>query len=502
MLANSNKNARRAKFLAILATLLACQSNQWVKAQDTEALVATGLGYTPQQQGVTYDLVDAKDASKCTGKYETIGGIDGLMIYGPDGRLLRRFADTNGDRNVDQWSYYKDGIEVYRDIDSNFNATADQYRWLGTQGTRWGIDTDEDGQIDSWKSISAEEITLEVVEAVKKRDTKRYVRLLPSPSELDSLKLGEKTKNRLTEKIEKSKLAFSEFLEGQRLIDAQATWAQFAADKPGVVPQGTDGSTQDLIAYENVIAIVESKGANQQLLVGTIVQVGNGWRLIDAPKMVDSNSVGDSGFFFPSLAVNRDIAATPAESGMTEAMQGLLSDLDKVDGAMRDGNATVQQYKERGAILRKLIAASQGTEDMGSWIHQFADSVSSAVQTGVYNEGLEELKDLETSLDQLSGGKEHKSYVAFRVISSDFMAQMSNPKANHAVVQEEYIEKLKSFAEQYPTSPDAAEAMIQIGLNDELGGQEKDAQEWYKKSRSELPRNRLRKEGLRGDRET
>jgi hypothetical protein len=47
-------------------------------------LVASGLGYTPQQKEVVYDLVEAKEASQCTGKYETIGGVDGLMIYGPD----------------------------------------------------------------------------------------------------------------------------------------------------------------------------------------------------------------------------------------------------------------------------------------------------------------------------------------------------------------------------------------------------------------------------------
>ena len=487
MLSKTNKRVRKAYFLTVLGAMLASHTATGGFAQDTATLVATGLGYTPQQQSVIYDLVEPSDASKCTGKYETIGGVDGLMIYGPDGRLLRRFADTNGDRNVDLWSYYKDGIEVYRDIDSNFNGTADQSRWLGTQGTRWGLDTDEDGQLDSWKSISAEEITLEVVEAIKRKDTKQFVRLLPTQSELDALKLGDKLRTKLEEKLERAKLAFSEFIEKQRLIDNQAAWAQFAADKPGVVPEGTDGLAQDLVAYENVIAIVDSKGSNQQLLVGTILQVGTGWRLIDAPRMVDGNSVADSGFFFPSLAVNKDIAAVSSETGMSEAMQNLLSDLDKVDSSMKNAIPSPQQYKERGAILRKLISTTQGTEDMGSWIHQFADSISSAVQTGAYNDGLEELKDLEASLDKLKGGKDHKSYVAFRLITSEFMAQMSDSKANYAVVQEEYIEKLKAFATEYPTSLDAAEAMIQIGLNDELGGQEEDAQEWYNKVAASFP---------------
>ena len=41
-------------------------------------------------------------------------------------------------------------IEVYRDVDANFNGKADLYRWLGTAGTRAGVDRDEDGQIDAW----------------------------------------------------------------------------------------------------------------------------------------------------------------------------------------------------------------------------------------------------------------------------------------------------------------------------------------------------------------
>ena len=52
--------------------------------------------------------------------------------------ILRKFVDTNGDNVVDQWSYYKDGVEVYRDIDSNFNGKADQYRWFNTGGTPLG----------------------------------------------------------------------------------------------------------------------------------------------------------------------------------------------------------------------------------------------------------------------------------------------------------------------------------------------------------------------------
>ena len=39
----------------------------------------------------------------------------GWLVESPDGVLLRKFVDTDGDNVVDQWSYFKDGVEVYRE---------------------------------------------------------------------------------------------------------------------------------------------------------------------------------------------------------------------------------------------------------------------------------------------------------------------------------------------------------------------------------------------------
>ena len=111
-------------------------------------------------------------------------------MLGPDGSLLRRFADTNGDRDIDLWSYYKFGVEVYRDIDTDFDKKADQYRWLNTGGTRWGLDDDEDGKIDRWKQISAEEVSAELVASLADSDAARFQSLLISESELKTLGLG------------------------------------------------------------------------------------------------------------------------------------------------------------------------------------------------------------------------------------------------------------------------------------------------------------------------
>ena len=104
----------RAKSLvvasALASPLLALAWSASAPAQAPDKLVATGLTYSPRQSGIPFDKVEAGEEARCTGKYEKRNGSDGLMIYGPTGQLLRRFADTNGDRNVDEWSYFKDGI--------------------------------------------------------------------------------------------------------------------------------------------------------------------------------------------------------------------------------------------------------------------------------------------------------------------------------------------------------------------------------------------------------
>lgn len=459
-------------------------------AAERDAQVVKALSYAPRQSSIAFDKVTDQEIDSCTGKYETRNGFEGLVIYGSNGQPLRRFADSNGDRQVDQWCYYKDGIEVYRDVDSDFNGAADQYRWLGTAGTRWGIDSNEDGKIDQWKSISAEEVTIEVVEAIKTRDEERFRKLLVTDTELKELGLGEDKGDQLTSRLASAKKDFAEFARTQKLIGTNTKWAHFAADKPGVVPAGTEGSSRDIIAYENAIAIVENDSTSQQLMIGTLVQIDGAWRLADLPKAITEGvTLADSGLFFPAAASNRIGGSASADGGLTQDVQNMLADLERLETAFKDpANDRSKLQEDKATLLQKLVIANKDTGELELWVKQFTDSTSSAAQTGEYVEGVEKMREMIKTLSNMPKGKDLIAYVAYRLISTDYTVKSSGNDVDFAKLQIEYMAQLEEFAGSYPDSLDAADAMIQIGLNHELSGKEKDAETWYRKVSTQFPK--------------
>src|SRR5262245_30710953 len=219
-----------------LATMLVFGSS--AASQAASPTVDQALKLAPIQKDVDFDVPSAADAPKCTIKAEKLSGQTGWVVRDPNGQILREFVDTNGDNVVDRWSYFKDGIEIYRDIDENFNGKADQYRWLNTAGIRWGLDKDEDGKIDSWKQISPEEVTAEVVMALRDKDPARFARVLLTPTEAKSLGLGQAKTKQLLDKIGAAPGAFADLVRRQSAIKQATQWVTFGGTRPGLVRDG------------------------------------------------------------------------------------------------------------------------------------------------------------------------------------------------------------------------------------------------------------------------
>ena len=132
------RNLKWAAFCFIALT--AGTNTAWSAPSAEQALKLSPM----QREDVDYDQPDAQQVPKCTIKAEKLGSFTGWVVRDASGQVLREFVDTNADNVVDRWGYFAAGIEVYRDIDSDFNGKADQYRWLNTAGMRWGLDKDED----------------------------------------------------------------------------------------------------------------------------------------------------------------------------------------------------------------------------------------------------------------------------------------------------------------------------------------------------------------------
>ena len=447
------------------------------------------LKLMPVQPGVDYDRPDAKETTKCKILAKRIDGHVGWIVESPEGVVLRQFVDTNDDNVVDQWSYYKDGLEVYRDLDIDFNGKADQYRWFHTGGSRWAIDANEDGVIDSWKSISAEELTAEVIGAIAARDADRFARLVLTAEELKSLGLGESRAKSVAEKTAKAKDGFKAMSSRQKVVTRDADWVQFSASRPGVVPAGTDGSTKDLRVYENVTAIVQDDGKHGQVQIGTLVQVGDSWRLIDLPEPTDDGKADttSSGFFYQASMTHRNESVG---AGAGEAVQKLLADLEKVDQEAAGATTPEQQAKltdRRTGLIEQLAAEAKSADERGMWLRQLADMISAAVQMGTCPDGIERLNALFEKLQKNEADKDLAAYVKFRQLAAEYVVSMQAPKADSPKIQAQWLKTLEQYVADYPSSPDAAEAMLQLAIGQEFMNEEDSAKKWYVRVVKEFP---------------
>ena len=190
------------------------------------------LKLTPIQADVDYDRPTPAEAAKCKIFAKKTDGHVGWVVETADGTILRKFVDTNGDNVVDQWSYYKDGVEVYRENDTTFTGKVDQYRWLNTAGTRWAVENGakrepgaKAGKNIAWKVISPEEVTAEVVAALAKQDVERFNRLLFRPRNCNRWALGRPRARPWRRSSPRRRAIFGPWRPAPAAITPESKWA-------------------------------------------------------------------------------------------------------------------------------------------------------------------------------------------------------------------------------------------------------------------------------------
>jgi thiol-disulfide isomerase/thioredoxin len=455
------------------------------------------LRLTPVQPDVDYTRPTPEEAAKCTISAKKFEGKVGWVIEDANGVVLRKFLDTDGDNKVDQWCYFKDGLEVYRDIDSDHNGVADQFRWFNTGGTRWGVDKRETGKIDYWKAISAEEVTAEIVAALATRDAARFARLILTPEELKSLGLGAAKSRQIAEKIDGLEEKFRQAMSRQKEVGPNTQWSQFSGGRPGIVPMATEGSTKDLHVYENVVAVTQTGDKHGQVQIGTLIQVGDVWRVIDLPQpLAPDAQLTANGFFFQTPVPERTQTAADAPS---ESMQKMLKELERLDALATKAASREEQAKinaQRADVMGQIADQASKPEDRAIWLRQLADMISAAVQAGTFPDGPKLLGTLYEKLAAKAADKELAPYFKFRQLSAEYGQSIQAEGADFVKIQGQWLKKLEDYTSTYPNSPDAAEAMLQLGIAQEYAGQEDECKKWYGRIVKDFPNSAAAKRAI------
>jgi thiol-disulfide isomerase/thioredoxin len=460
------------------------------------ATVAQVLAFTPRQVGVDYSTPKPADEAACKveafkGPKGAPPGASGWLLRDPQGLPLRRFYDSNGDNKVDVWSYYKDGVEVYREIDSKFTGKPDQYRWFNGAGSRWGIDADGDGRIDSWKFITPEEVSQEILQAVITHDFTRLQAVMVGDAELQDLPAAEATKIRELRKGAAAK--FQATCTKLSSLGDKTRWLHLETLAPQCQPADQTGARADYVKYPNATTLCETSGKNEWLQTGEIVQVAAGaWRVIDAPT--------------PGLAETVEEAAGAGQGGtkiVDKDLQGLLEQVKALDDKQPKGaegggpNAAVASYHLQRADLLERVVAKAKPEEREPWIRQVADALSTAASSSPASDhtALGRLASLEKQIVPAMPGSNLAAYVAYRNLSGEYALKLAQKDAPFAKIQEDWLVQLAKFVQSYPRAPDTADALLQLGMVSEFVGKEMEARKWYQQLATHFADNALAAKG-------
>ncbi|HLJ96761.1 MAG TPA: hypothetical protein VKU02_26545 [Gemmataceae bacterium] len=431
----------------------------------TAATPAQILQFRPKQEGVVCSTPTPEELSRCIVKWQQEGRT--WLLLDPQGRPLRRLIDTKGDNQPHIWCYYHEGIEVYREIDTKMVGEPDQYRWLNTGGMKWGVDLNKDHRIDSWRMISAEEVSQEIVQALITRDFHRLQALFISPSEIDTLGLPSAEATRMRDLQKQALTKFQNTVAKLPNLNAKTRWLHLETAPPQCLPADTYGAKQDVIHYARGTILCETDGKHDWLQTGEMIKIGLVWRIVDAPSIGDGTTEETPGGNDPALQ------ALLSQLGALDANPPKANDLGGV-------NPELVTYNLKRADLLNDIATKVKPEEREQWIRQMADGLAAAAQSSPDKDktAYQRLQKLEEQYEKLLPKSNLAAFITFREMSAE-NALLSRSGMDNTKVQDKWLERLAKFVDNYPKAEDAPEALMQLGMFSEAMDKETEAKKWY-----------------------
>lgn len=452
-----------------------------VTAASAAPPVAQMLQFQPRQQGVACSTPTAEEQRTCKvklvpGKRQ---GSSGWLLEDGRGMPVRRFFDSNGDKKIDVWSYYKDGTEVYREIDTNYNERADQYRWFNTGGMRWGVDANEDGKIDGWKMISAEEVGEEVFAAAVNRDLHRLQALFVNEAELRALQLPAGRAEQVRAGIRDAAKRFQTTLDKLPGLNDKAQFRHVEASTPQCVP---DSGDDELIHFPSRAILFQTADQKHDWLhTGEMVKIGLAWRLLDVPSQQE-----------PAGPVVNPMQNTTPSDPETEKLKDMIAEMDKRPSEQPPSPTahapTVRFNLERAQLVEKLIARLQVGKDREVWIKQLFDNYSAAAQHSDAKDqrAFTRLKSLRDQAAKDPSASALVPYADWRLIWAEF-----GPYMGEKDKQEKMVNEMAKFVQTYPRAEDTPDALFHLGMTCEFSGRDEESKRYYNQLATNFPQHHL-----------
>jgi thiol-disulfide isomerase/thioredoxin len=242
------------------------------------------------------------------------------------------------------------------------------------------------------------------------------------------------------------------------------------------VPAGSD-SGQDIIVYENAVAMAATNGRHFEVPIGTLVKVGDGWRLIGIP------SAESGGFFFS--AADRPQRPDAVDSQVNTQVQDLVRQLEVLDTKLTKAQGSsdiISLNKDRAAILRQLAEATKG-QDRDLWLLQLIDATNAAAQSGGYADGPEELKKLYQEISSSSQNDEVIAQAKFAYLTTEYTASLQAPDADYPKLEEKWHASLQEFVDEFP-------------IAQEFAGEFDQANKWYARITQDFPQTALAEKAM------
>lgn len=468
--------------MRVLATLtLWAGFGLTASAQLPALTVDKALETKPRQPGVVVATPAPDQAAKCRVEPipnpKTPGSTMGYVVRDPQNRPVRQFVSYDN-KQFNILAYYADGQEVYREVYPPAPNEPHQFRWLGANGGKWGIDKDRDGKIDEWVVISPEEVSQELLQAVLTNDEKRLQALLPTKENLESLGLSPAELNRVREKAAGAVKRLTDAAAALKL-SPEAKWVHLELGVSHTTPADSFGGRDDLVVHKNATILIEDKGKTQFLQTGELVMVGRAWKVIEGP------AAG------PGAAGVAADGATGNGSGpvITPEIADLVKKVDELDKTAPNPPAQpalAEYYVKRAAILEQIVQKLPPNQQ-SDWARLLVDSLAAAAEGGKPdNPAHQRLKQLKDAMAAAGPQNPLGAYAAFRLLVAEngiALANLPNGGAGKELqtAQEKWRNGLEGFIKAYPNAEDTGEAVLRLAMAYEFMGKdgEAKAKEWY-----------------------